>query len=82
MKYNYKNESEKIKDFLLKKFKSGDNPAKEEIYVSIEKIVDQINTLYVIVRNQATKTAIYRGIIMKNISKMDNFMGKKDNLRI
>ena len=82
MKFEYKNETQKIKEVVLKKFKDGSNSAKEEIYVTLEKIENQTNTLYLVVRNNTTKIVVFKGVIMKEVSKIDNFMGKKDNLRI
>ena len=50
--------------------------------MTLEKIPNQKNTLYLIVRNNTTKVIVFKGVVMKDISKIDNFMGKKDNLRI
>lgn len=33
------------------------------------------------IRSNTTKVLVYQGIIVKNISKMEHFMGKPDNLK-
>lgn len=81
MKYEYKSETIKVKDFDLKIFKNGASPMKEGVYVSIEKVENQPNTLFVIVRNRTTKLSVFKGIVVKRILKMENFLGKKENLR-
>lgn len=81
MKYDYKPDTTKIKDFNLKLFKNGSSPKKEEIYVSIEKVENQPNSLFIIIRNKNTKLPLFKGIVIKKILKMENYLGKKENLR-
>jgi len=38
-------------------------------------------TLYMVVRSSATKVIVYQAIMMKNMTKMEHFMGKLDNLK-
>ena len=33
------------------------------------------------IRTNATKVLVYQGIIIKNISKLEHFMGKLDNIK-
>ena len=37
MKYEYKSEYVKVKDFSITKFRSGNNPTKENVVLSLEK---------------------------------------------
>ena len=81
MKFNYQNDLEKVKQFSLKKFKSGVSVAIEDIYITIQKNPKQASILYLMVRNSGTKLTVYQGILMKNITIPENFMGKLDNCK-
>lgn len=82
MKYEYKSELEKLGEFSLRKFKNGVSAAKEEIYATLERIPDKKGVLYLFIRNNSTKILVYQGILMKNISNPQPFMGKEDNIRV
>lgn len=49
--------------------------------MSLESLPNQPSTLYLVVRARATKVIVFQGVMVKNISKMEHFMGKEDNLR-
>ena len=67
--------------FSLRKFKNGISPAKEEVYATLGKSEGKTGVLYLFVRNNATKIPVYQGLMMKNISNPQHFMGKTDNIR-
>lgn len=71
----------KLVQMNIKKFKNGTALAKEDIYITLQKLDNQQSTLYLIVRSNTTKVLVYQGIMIKNISKLEHFMGKNDNLR-
>lgn len=81
MKYEYKNDLEKVGEFPLNKFKSGVSPAKEEVYATLEKNPLQSGVLHLMIRSCGTKIVLYQALMMKNISNPEHFMGKEDNLR-
>ena len=47
----------------------------------MEKSSEKSGILYLFVRNNSTKISVYQGIMMKNISNPQHFMGKEDNIR-
>lgn len=81
MKYQYENHLCKLLDLKVRKFKNGASQPKEEVYVSLEKLEGQPSTLYLFVRSNSTKVVIYQGILMKNISRLEHFLDKEDNLK-
>ena len=65
----------------MKLFKNGSSPKKEEVYISIEESEAHPNILFLVVRNNITRVTVFKGFIFQKISKIENFMGKKENLR-
>lgn len=82
MKYEYKNQMEKIKTFNLRKFKCSNQPTKDDILMSLEFIPEQKNILHLVFRAKGTKICFYQRMIVKGLLNMENFMGKEENLQI
>jgi hypothetical protein len=83
MKYKYETLTQKLGEFRLPRFKSGQNNTKEGMMLSLEK--DLINpsnkTLYFILRNEATKVAVYEAYLLPR-TKLEHFMDRPENWRL
>jgi hypothetical protein len=82
MKYEYKQEMERVGEWRLGKFRAGVGAVKEAVVLSLEKEINKPEkVLYFILRSGVTKVVVYNAFLLAG-AKVEEFMGKKENLKL
>lgn len=81
MKYSYENIFKKIFEFELIKFKSNEGATKDNVSGSLEVKEEKKDQIHIFIRSKETKIILYQALIMKDISKIEPFMNRKENLK-
>ena len=83
MKFDYEEQTEKIAEFRLTRFKNGISGAKEGAVLSLEKERKEIpnKPFFLILRSEATKVSLYQALCPPK-TKLEHFMGRQENWKL